>query len=66
MRYGCTPQFREGKTPLKIAIFGKKTLILALYDPFQKSLVDFPLKGGWGYPQFPLTVFWKNDFPSRG
>ena len=32
--WGDTPQLRYGKNPLKTAIFGQKTLILALFYPF--------------------------------
>ena len=34
---------------------------------FQKRFSGFcPLRGGWGYPPFPLRVFGQDDFPLRG
>ena len=34
---------------------------------FQKLLSGFfPLRGGWGYPPFPLRVFGQDDFLLRG
>ena len=48
-------------------IFGQKTLILALFDPFFRIFFGgFSVKGGGGYPPIPLRVFWQNDFPLRG
>ena len=33
----------------------------------QKPFSGFcPLRGGWGYPPFPLRVFGQDDFPLRG
>ena len=33
----------------------------------QKRFSGFcPLRGGWGYPPFPLRVFGQDDFPLRG
>ena len=46
-------------------MFGHKTLILALLDPFLSEIVgNFPWRRG--YPPFLLRVFWQNDFPQRG
>ena len=48
-------------------IFGPTTLILALLDRFMANIFgDFPLRGGGGYPPFPLNFFWQSDFPLRG
>ena len=53
-------QKREGENPLKkTAIFGQKTPILALFDPFfEENFRQFSVKGG-GYPPFQLRVFGK-------
>ena len=42
----------------------KQTSFLALLGKkFPEKLSGLSVKGGGGYPLFPLRVFWQNDFP---
>ena len=64
---GVYPPIPLRKKSAKTAIFGQKTPILALFDPFfEENFRQFSVKGGGVYPPFPPMVFWQNDFVLRG